>query len=159
MKAVLLGVVVALSAASGYGQYQGPPMVPVPPQAPVQVNQQVVAPGGPQGGYIPPGLPIQEWRDGLRESFVHSDTHEVRPIREWEHYYQQQPQVYNQQYVYPQQYGYGQGYYQPQQQWYYQPNTACYQRPCQQQYYCQPQCQTYCPQYYRPSCWQNWFGW
>ena len=154
MKAVCFSVAL-MWASLGYGQYlPQAPMVPV--QQPVQVNQQVVQQGGPmpapmppmQPGYVPPGLPIQEWRDGMRESFVHSDTHEVRPIREWEQYPQYQQQYQYQQPYYQQQYQYQQPYY---------PNT-CYQRS-----YCQPQCQQYyypqCQQqYYRP-CWQSWLGW
>jgi hypothetical protein len=166
MKAVLACAMLALSSVC-YGQqypYQ-PPMVPVQ-QPPVQVNQQVVAP--PTAPVPAPGplsqLPVHEWRDGLRESFVHSDTHEVRPIKEWETYqnagYYPHGGYYPSGY-YPQQQWYPQQY---QQQWnpgYYQPNTGYYQYRCQPTYTCQPtyNCQPYyCQPSYRP-CWMNWLGW
>src|SRR5208337_3260911 len=94
-----------------------------PPQQVVE-NQTVVQP--PLVPIAPSqtgsSLPVQEWREGLRETFVHSDVHEIRPIHQWENQYQ-----------YPQS-----------QQLYYQQPTAItypqyYQQPCYQQQYCQPQ--------------------
>lgn len=102
-------------------QYQGqpqPPMVPIAPQQPMNLTN------------LPPA-----WQNGgIREQWTSTQTHDIKPIREYPHY----PTQY-----YGPQYG--------QQQYYMQP-------PCQQyQYYYQPQTQYEC--YPRKETWIPWcFG-
>ena len=168
------------SVAYGYepGYIPGVPYTPgsvtaYPGPGAQVVNQQVVAPPMVpiQPSTVPAGLPVQEWRDGLREEFTHKDVHEIRPIQSWENYpgyagyynnqqvqqvYQPQQQWYQPSY-YPQQYSQQPYYYQPQQSYYQQP--AYYQPQQCQQYYYQPRCCP-CPQYYYPqqNCLQRWLG-
>ena len=146
-----LGLVLVFVCSAAFGQGY----VPYTPGSTAVVNQQIVNPQGmvpvqPGPGYGHPGLPVQEWRDGMREEF--RNIHEIRPIQPWETAPQYQPQVYQQQQVvYPQ---YQQQWSYPAQQYYQQPHYYC----PQQQYYC-PQYRQPCYQYQRPSCWQNLFGW
>lgn len=141
MKTLLASVLVSLSFVSAaLGQVMPgatvvpavagqAPMVPVPPAGYIPPVQP---------GYVPPGLPVQEWRDGMREEFTRVDRHDVRPLREYEYAVPQQPGYYNQAYSYPQ-------YQYPTYSYYQQPQTYC----CPQQTYCAPQCQSYW--YCRPS--------
>ena len=97
------------------------------------LNQQAIVPPM----YPQQELPVGEWHEGLHESWVHQDVHEIRPIRPWEY---PQPVQYPQQY---QQWSYPQ-YLQTQSQ-YQQCWPQQYYYPCQQQYPCQQW-------YYRPYC-------
>ena len=149
------------------GTVFGQGYVPYTPGSTTVLNNVVPPPMSPPMIPIPPNpasvLPMHEWHDGMRESFTHTDVHEIRPIKEWESYPgYQQPAGYQQPVIGYQQpvagyqqpvVGYQQpvvGYQQPQYQypasegWYWNPSTSNYQRNCQPQYqqqYCQPQCQ------------------
>jgi len=90
-----------------------------------------------------PPLPYQDWREGMRESFTHTDVHEIRPMRDWEAY-RDYDWGRDRDYVpaYRPQYYQQPTYYVPQQQptyYYVQPQSQC-----QYQYYCRPQ-YWYCP--------------
>ena len=136
MYRVLLGVWCVLFATAVFGQDVG--YAPIyqasaGQQIPV-VQQQIVNPS------INPiqQLPVGSWIGGMRETYTNS--HEIRPIHEWENQQYQQPiyQQYQQPITYPQ---YPQ--YPQYQQQYCQPVCQQYRPVCQQYQYCQPY-QQYC---------------
>lgn len=102
MKSAFAGVLCVLVASQAFAQGYVAPMVPVErqQQVQVQVGQSAspmpgvpgpgpvgpgyVPPVSPYGGYVPPSLPHEWLRNGYREQFTRTETHDVFPFRDWQ---------------------------------------------------------------------------